>query len=238
MTRILALALLLTPALTPDVAYVSDLRGTVERRPGPDDPWAVLGLDQGVRLRDELRTGDRSLAELRFVDGTVLALGEKTRLRISLALFDPAQAPPEIRVALLSGDADVRVGAARLVVEGPDGRTRTFTSGDAFRLHLPSLDPLPPGDGVTTDYAAPPPPPPPDLPPPGELGPVKVPGVVDPLTLVPIVVDPGVPPLAPGDGGGAGGGAGGSGGAGGGVAPPPDVEDPGPTGIRVRVRVR
>jgi hypothetical protein len=138
----------------PDVAVVSDLRGQVERRVEAEAPWNAIGLDEAVRLRDEVRTGDQSLAELRFVDGTVLALGEKTRLRISLALFDPDQAPPEIRVAL-AGEADVRVGTAPLLVETADG-ARRFEPGTVVRLRdgpggldvLPGEPAVPPSGSI------------------------------------------------------------------------------------------
>lgn len=201
----------------PAVAVVTDLRGRVERRAADDEAWTAVGLDEGLWLEDQVRTGPRSLAELRFVDGTVLALGERTRLRISLALFDPDQAPPEIRVALLAGETDVRTGSAPLVVTAPDGSERRIPPGAAAHIRLvgpptaPALDGGPPRPGLAADFE-PPSLPPDDLAPPLHLPAGAVPGDLDPLRAVPgdAVLPPSAPPLP----------------------------EPGPTGIGVRVRVR
>ncbi len=122
----------------PEVAVVTDLRGRVERLPGETEAWTVAWLDQALRLLDHIRTGERSKTEMRFVDRTVLAVGEKTRLRISLALFDVRNAPPEIRLALLEGqiDVDVHQTALPLVVKAPDGEEVTLGPGRRARLRI------------------------------------------------------------------------------------------------------
>jgi len=120
---------------TPVVAEVTDLRGRVEWRTDGAEAWEPVALEQGLRLRDALRTGGRSTVELRFVDGTLLALGEHTRLRITLALFDVERSPPEVRVALAAGRLDVRTATSPLTVESEDETVRV-EPGDAARLEL------------------------------------------------------------------------------------------------------
>lgn len=122
----------------PEVAVVTDLKGTVERQPGETQGWKVAWLDEALHLLDFIRTGARSKTEMRFVDRTVLAVGEKTRLRISLALFDVRAAPPEIRLALLDGRIDVEVHrtAMPLVVEAPTGEPVTLAPGRRARLRV------------------------------------------------------------------------------------------------------
>jgi len=122
-------------AAAPAVAEVTDLRGRVEWRAGQGEPWQPVALEQGLRVRDGLRTGGRSTVELRFVDGTLLALGEHTRLQITLALFDVGRSPPEIRVALAAGRLDARVRTSPLTVGEGDEAVRV-EPGEAARLEL------------------------------------------------------------------------------------------------------
>lgn len=130
-----------------EVAMVTDLAGRVERQPQAITHWAAVALDEGIALFDAMRTWERSTAELRFVDGTVVMLDEKTRLRISPVLFDPAQAPEEVRLALAEGSAEVRAGTARLWVDTPDGMQHAVAPGEAVRIsvgddpHLPRVGP-------------------------------------------------------------------------------------------------
>jgi hypothetical protein len=130
-----------------EVAMVTDLAGRVERQPQAITHWAAVALDEGIALFDAMRTWERSTAELRFVDGTVVMLDEKTRLRISPVLFDPAQAPEEVRLALAEGSAEVRAGTARLWVDTPDGMRHAVAPGEAVRIsvgdgpHLPRVGP-------------------------------------------------------------------------------------------------
>lgn len=130
-----------------EVAMVTDLAGRVERQPQAITNWAAVALDEGIALFDAMRTWERSTAELRFVDGTVVMLDEKTRLRISPVLFDPAQAPEEVRLALAEGSAEVRAGTARLWVDTPDGLRHAVAPGEAVRIsvgdgpHLPRVGP-------------------------------------------------------------------------------------------------
>lgn len=119
---------------TPVVGTVSDLLGTVERRPGPSGGWRPAQLDEGVAIGDGVQTRVQSAAQLTFVDGTVLSLGERTRLAISTLLFDPAQAPPEIQVALRQGQADVHVARVPLVMRLPSGEEARFAPGTATRV--------------------------------------------------------------------------------------------------------
>ena len=122
----------------PEVAVVTDLTGQVERQPDEAKGWKAAWLDEALLLLDLIRTGARSKTEMRFVDRTVLAVGEKTRLRISLALFDVRSAPPEIRLALLDGhiDVDVHQTAMPMVVTAPDGEKVTLGPGRRARLRI------------------------------------------------------------------------------------------------------
>ncbi|MCB9542028.1 MAG: FecR domain-containing protein [Myxococcales bacterium] len=153
-----ALAITITTAPAPahaeraaavEVAMVTDLAGRVERQPQALQKWAAVALDEGVALFDALRTWERSTAELRFVDGTVVMLDEKTRLRISPVLFDPAQAPEEVRLALAEGAAEIRAGKTRLWVETPDGARHPVDPGEALRISV-GEDPRAPRVGPPT----------------------------------------------------------------------------------------
>lgn len=135
MRILLLLVCLSAPALAaPVVGTVSDLLGTVERRLGPSGAWRAATLDEGVAIGDGVQTRAQSAAQLTFVDGTVLALGERTRLAISTLLFDPEQAPPEIQVALRQGEADVHVARVPLVMRLPSGDEARFAPGTATRV--------------------------------------------------------------------------------------------------------
>lgn len=144
----------------PEVATITDLRGAVEHRSAEGADWGGAHLDQGLRLKEAVRTGERSTTELRFVDQTLLALGERTRLTITLTLFDVRAAPAEIRLALEAGraDVDVPLAAARpLRVEGPAGASPVdLAPGQRVRLTVSDgrlvLSPLP--AGVTFASAA------------------------------------------------------------------------------------
>lgn len=162
----LALAILPAPAQAEraaavEVAMVTDLAGRVERQPQAREKWAAVTLDEGVALFDAMRTWERSTAELRFVDGTVVMLDEKTRLRISPVLFDPAQAPEEVRLALAEGAAEIRAGKTRLWVETPDGVRHPVDPGEALRISVGDdpRDPRvgPPTSPMPADFEADPP---------------------------------------------------------------------------------
>lgn len=117
-----------------EVAMITDLAGRVERQPRADETWASVGLDEAVALFDAMRTWERSTAELRFVDGTVVMLDEKTRLRISPMLFDPSQAPQEVQLALAAGAAEVRAGTRRLWIDTGDGAPEALEPGASVRI--------------------------------------------------------------------------------------------------------
>ncbi len=136
-------------AATVEVAMVTDLAGRVERQPHTIEAWSAVALDEGVRLFDGMRTWARSTAELRFVDGTVVMLDEKTRLRISPVLFDPAEAPEEVRLALAAGAAEVRAGERRLYVATPDGAQHVVEPGGSLRVAVGD-DPRAPRVGPPT----------------------------------------------------------------------------------------
>ncbi len=188
-----------------EVAMVTDLAGRVERQPRTVELWSRVGLDDAVALFDAMRTWDSSTAELRFVDGTVVMLDEKTRLRISPMLFDPSQAPQEVRLALAAGSAEVRAGTGRLWIDTGDGEPKAIEPGGAARVTAE------PGGGVevglprsptSTDFergrplpaggasGAPPAPDAPDTAPdrPRPFDPVD--GRLDPTEVIDQVVDP------------------------------------------------
>jgi hypothetical protein len=135
-SALLSLALMGTVQAQPEVALVTDLEGRVERRRSTGPAWKSVHLDESLALKDGVRTWERSNAELRFVDGSVLMLTERTRMRISTALFDPQQAPPEIRVALAQGGLDVRTAAAPLVVQTDSGATHTVPPFDSAHVRV------------------------------------------------------------------------------------------------------
>ncbi len=117
-----------------EVAMVTDLAGRVERQPQTAEQWSNVGLDEPVALFDAMRTWASSTAELRFVDGTVVMLESKTRLRISPMLFDPSQAPREVQLALASGAAEIRAGNRRLWIDLGDGEQRAVEPGSTLRV--------------------------------------------------------------------------------------------------------
>lgn len=186
----LALVALLTPPPPPDVATVTDLRGTVQLRRGADVPWDAARLDDGLKVDDAVRTHPRSAAELRFVDGTVLLLGESTRISIRLALFNPDRAPPEIQVALAQGKVESTAGGAPLTIVGPNDHRVVLSPGDTVSLDPEAGRLRHTTGGVPTGNRAPP----------GEASP-GVPGTLSPLDPLPRVeptgADPGGAPPTP-----------------------------------------
>ena len=159
-----ALAWTMSAAAEPvEVALLADLAGRVEHRLTGTEAWRGASLDAPLFIDDGVRTHARSLAELRFVDGTLVAMDERTRLKISVTLFDVEQAPEAIRVALAEGSATVRAGRSRVNLVGADGTTRTLEPGDTATIGasgpaigpsaqppatpvVPALDPLGPSE--------------------------------------------------------------------------------------------
>lgn len=137
-----------------EVAMVTDLAGKVERQPQRADLWSRVGLDDAVALFDAMRTWESSTAELRFVDGTVVMLDEKTRLRISAMLFDASRAPQEVQLALAAGSAEVRAGSRRLWVDDGSGAPRAVEPGAAVRLTVGQggVEIEPPGAPIPVDF--------------------------------------------------------------------------------------
>lgn len=119
---------------TPEVALLTDLQGRVEMRHTADQAWDAAYLDQRLSIQNDVRTWQRSNAELRFVDGSVLMLSEQTRLKITTALFDARQAPPEVRVALAAGGVDIRTGSSPLTVTAGSGATHII--GPRQKAHV------------------------------------------------------------------------------------------------------
>jgi hypothetical protein len=182
----LAIVALFTPQSPPDVATVTDLRGTVQVRRGASEPWDAARLDDGLKVDDAVRTHPRSAAELRFVDGTVLLLGERTRVSIRLALFNPEKAPPEIQVALAQGRIETTAGTAPLVIYGPNDDHVLIPAGTSARVAIegPNLRLLLPEDLLRGRGGAAEP----------SLG---VPGTHSPLDPTPIGHEPAKPETAP-----------------------------------------
>ncbi len=145
-------------AARPEVAVVTDLRGQVQRQPEAQKRWTTAALDEALALLDSIRTGVQSKTELRFIDRTVLAVGEKTRLRISLALFDVKEAPEELQVALLEGhiDVDVHQTALPLVVAAESGDEARLAPGRRARIRLAEgrlvVEALPEGFHFASDF--------------------------------------------------------------------------------------
>ena len=85
---LLSSALAVAKAPDPSVASVTDLRGTVGHQRNLGENWTNTSLDEAMFLLDLIRTGVRSTTEMRFIDRTLLALGEKTRMKITIGLFN------------------------------------------------------------------------------------------------------------------------------------------------------
>lgn len=157
LSALLGLIPLVATAAEPiEVALVADLSGKVERRAAADREWGPTTLDAPLFIDDGVRTHARSLAELRFVDGTLVAIDERTRLRITVTLFDLDQAPREIQLALAEGDATVRAGRSRVNLVAPDGAVTVVEPGqtgstapeDTLGLPPPSPIDSPAADGL------------------------------------------------------------------------------------------
>lgn len=210
-------------AQPPEVALLTDLVGRVEVQP-EGAAWGAATLDAGLLLGDSVRTWDQSNAEIRFVDGTMLMLSERTRVRITTALFNPAEAPAPIRVALAAGALDVRAARAPLEVRVEGGAHHRVEPGEAAHIELTGtrLDVGPPRMLMSTDFA------PPGEPPAPERGPAADPAVerdtapeAAPTPTTPVEALP-EEPLPP-------------------IEEPmiePEAETPARTRVRVKVKVR
>ena len=95
----------------PVVATVTDLRGQVGHQRSLGKAWNDTSLDEVMFLLDLIRTGHRSTTEMRFVDRTLLALGEKTKMKITMGLFDIERAAPKVRAAIKR--SQVRISSQR-----------------------------------------------------------------------------------------------------------------------------
>ena len=84
----------------PSVATVTDLRGDVGHQRNLDEIWNSTSLDEAMFLLDLIRTGKRSTTEIRFIDRTLLALGEKTRMKITIGLFNVQKTAPKLQAAI------------------------------------------------------------------------------------------------------------------------------------------
>ncbi|MEZ4474879.1 MAG: hypothetical protein R3F60_29640 [bacterium] len=146
-------------AQAPEVALLSDLQGRVEVR--AEAAWAPGRLDQGLGIGDGVRTHAQSTAEIQFVDGTVLMLTERTRIRITTALFNPADAPVTTQIALAAGGVDVRAGRLPLRVTADGSPPVDVPPGGAAHVELPGpgavLTAGAPTERVSVDVAPPPP---------------------------------------------------------------------------------
>jgi hypothetical protein len=79
---------------------VTDLRGDVGHQRNLDEIWNSTSLDEAMFLLDLIRTGKRSTTEIRFIDRTLLALGEKTRMKITIGLFNVQKTAPKLQAAI------------------------------------------------------------------------------------------------------------------------------------------
>src|SRR5207302_422276 len=81
------LALLPAAAGAQAIGRITSARGTVSiDRNGADVPFQA---DLEVQMGDVVKTGSLSRARITFADGTVLNLGDDTRVRLTRLVFDP-----------------------------------------------------------------------------------------------------------------------------------------------------
>ena len=92
--RLLSLIVCLTPwaALGQQVADLESSEGEVKVSPAKDPAAAFLpSLGADLFLNDTVTTLARAKARLRFIDESIISLGENTRLKISRLVFDPSK---------------------------------------------------------------------------------------------------------------------------------------------------
>ena len=97
---LLSSTLAVAKAPDPSVATVTDLRGSVGHQRNLGENWTNTSLDEAMFLLDLIRTGPRSTTEMRFIDRTLLALGEKTRMKITVGLFNVQKTEPKLQAAI------------------------------------------------------------------------------------------------------------------------------------------
>ena len=126
--RSLSLSLLLllsssvfAKAPDPSVATVTDLRGEVGHQRNLGDAWSNTSLDESMFLLDLIRTVKRSTTEMRFIDRTLLALGEKTRMKITIGLFNLRKTAPQLQAA---------IKAAQLRLSSVSPKEHSLSAGD------------------------------------------------------------------------------------------------------------
>ncbi|CAA7615140.1 conserved exported hypothetical protein [Magnetospirillum sp. LM-5] len=118
MPRFLALILVILLFLT-DFAQAAPV-GTVTRLQGVAEAGA-LALAEGATIPAGaiLRTGPGARLEVRFVDGTMLTLGEKAEVIVDQFLFDGAAGTGTARFAVNQGAFLVATGAVAKLPERP-----------------------------------------------------------------------------------------------------------------------
>jgi len=122
------------------VATVVEASGVVERSDGRDGAgWQAAAPGLALGVGDTLRTGERSSARLRLVNGSLIRLSEKGRLRFLRGGVARAGAPGEPELAVELGSAEIEQAAEDTVVETPLGRAR-IARGTRLRLRATGGD--------------------------------------------------------------------------------------------------
>lgn len=90
-----------TRAAGTDIGEIAKLRGTARLLRGNTSQFAKQGMS--LDIGDILLTGPDARLRVRLLDGSMLTLGENSRLVIDQASFDPASGDREVGVSLFDG---------------------------------------------------------------------------------------------------------------------------------------
>ena len=144
-----------TPAQA-QVARLSKVQATAEKRAGAEGAWQKVALGTGFQVDDRLRTGRRAKADVKFPDGSLLRLGQLSSVEfrstkgVTLTggqLLFAALKPGRV----LAGTATAEItGSVALVSLNEDGSSDFSLFSGAMSVNTPQgrVD-LKPGQSVT-----------------------------------------------------------------------------------------
>ncbi|MBX9634432.1 MAG: FecR family protein [Magnetospirillum sp.] len=118
--RLRPLAILLLAAIQACGIAAAEPVGAVSRLQGEAEAdGAALSMGAGIDAGALLRTADLARLEVRFLDGTVLTLGERTAMRVDTYVYAPASGSGNVVFRLSAGSFLVTSGAVGKLPDRP-----------------------------------------------------------------------------------------------------------------------
>jgi hypothetical protein len=122
--------------ITQPTAHFSGIEGTVKVKPVGRFEWETADSTMALKKSDIVRTGPGSAAEIRFFDGTVVAVGADSLIMIEASSSDPASRKAKVGWRVSNGSVEFQVpprggagGEAEISTPTVTARTDSNASG-------------------------------------------------------------------------------------------------------------